>query len=126
MLSIRTAPGSGATGRRNIKSRCILFSLLFFISSSGLNAAPGDSTITLTNAVQRALSQNPSLKVFPYRYAALQGQAETAGLRPAYELGFDAENVGGTGTSAAQVVLNSPLRCLRSSKWGISARHGKA
>ena len=82
MLSIRTAPGSGATGRRNIKSRCILFSLLFFISSSGLNAAPGDSTITLTNAVQRALSQNPSLKVFPYRYAALQGQAETAGCPP--------------------------------------------
>lgn len=97
MLSIRTAPGSGATGRRNIKSRCILFSLLFFISSSGLNAEPGDSTITLTNAVQRALSQNPTLKVFPYRYAALQGQAETAQLRPAYELGFDAENVGGSG-----------------------------
>jgi cobalt-zinc-cadmium efflux system outer membrane protein len=47
--------------------------------------------------VQRSLSQNPSLKVFPYRYAALQGQAETAGLRPAYELGFDAENIGGTG-----------------------------
>ena len=97
ILSIRTAPGSGALGRRNIKSRCILFSLLFFISSSGLSAEPGDSTITLTNAVQRSLSQNPSLKVFPYRYAALQGQAETAGLRPAYEMGFDAENVGGTG-----------------------------
>jgi len=97
MLSIRSAPGSGAWERRNIRNRCILFSLLFFIFSSGLNAAPGDLTITLTNAVQRSLSQNPSLNIFPYRYAALQGQAETARLRPAYELGFDAENVGGTG-----------------------------
>ena len=79
MLLIRTAPGSGALGRRNIKSRCILFSLLFFISSSGLNAAPGDPTITLSTAVQRSLSQNPSLKVFPYRYAALQGQAGSLG-----------------------------------------------
>jgi cobalt-zinc-cadmium efflux system outer membrane protein len=96
MLLIGTAPGSGALGRRNIKSRCILFSLLFFISS-GLNAAPGEPTIKLSTAVQRSLLQNPSLNVFPYRYAALKGQAETAQLRPAYELGFDSENVGGTG-----------------------------
>lgn len=97
MLRIRTAPGSGASDRWNTRNRCILFSLLFFTFSSGLNAAPVSPAITLTNAVQRSLSQNPSLKVFPYRYAALKGQAETAELRPAYELGFDAENVGGTG-----------------------------
>ncbi|MDN3640682.1 TolC family protein [Simiduia curdlanivorans] len=54
-------------------------------------------TVTLTEAVQRSLSQNPSLKVFPYRYAALTGQAEIAQLRPAYELSFEAENIAGTG-----------------------------
>jgi len=97
MYPIRTAPGSGAWDQRIFINRCTLFSLLFFIFSSGLNAAPGDSTITLADAVQRSLTQNPSLKVFPYRYDALQGQAETARLWPAYELGFDAENVGGTG-----------------------------
>ena len=97
MLPTHTAPRLSAWDRRNIRNRCVLFSLLLFTYSSALNAAPGDSTITLTTAVQRSLSQNPSLKIFPYRYDALQGQAETAQLRPAYEVGFDAENVAGSG-----------------------------
>jgi cobalt-zinc-cadmium efflux system outer membrane protein len=97
MLPISNALGFSAWDPRNIRNRCILFSLLFFTLTYGLNAAAENPTITLTDAVERTLLQNPSLKVFPYRYTALQGQAETARLRPGYELGFDAENVGGTG-----------------------------
>ena len=74
-----------------------LFSLFIFFFVQGAWAASTDTSITLNSAIERLIAQNPSLKIFPYRYAALQGQAETAGLRPAYELGFEAENVGGTG-----------------------------
>jgi len=97
MSPVLTAPDFGAWDLWHIKRHCILFCLLLFVSTSELYAAPAGSTITLTNAVERSLRQNPSLKVFPYRYAALQGQAEIAQLRPAYELGVDAENMGGTG-----------------------------
>ncbi|WP_438863101.1 hypothetical protein [Neptunicella sp.] len=97
MLPMYTASCFGAWNKRIIRNRYILFSLFFFLFPSWLNAAPADKTLTLANAIQRSLSQNPSLKVFPFRYAALKGQAQTAQLRPAFELGFDASNIGGTG-----------------------------
>ena len=97
MLTIRTAPGSGAAECWRVKHCRILFSLVICISSLGLNAAPKGSVITLSAAVQRSLAQNPSLDIFPYRYDSLEGQEVTARLRPAYEVEVDAENVGGTG-----------------------------
>ncbi|MEQ3701340.1 TolC family protein [Thalassolituus sp.] len=97
MFSTYTTPIFCALERRALKIRCALFGLLFLTFSSVINAAAVRPTVTLTEVVQRSLSQNPSLKVFPYRYDALQGQAEIARLKPAYELGFDAENIGGTG-----------------------------
>lgn len=97
MFSTYTTPMFCALARRALKNRCALFGLLFLTFSSVINATAVKPTVTLTEAVQRSLSQNPSLKVFPYRYAALTGQAEMAQLRPAYELGFEAENIAGTG-----------------------------
>lgn len=54
------------------------------------------NTLTLNTALKRAIEQNPSLKVFDFRNTALSGQMEIAALRPAYELGFDAENFSGS------------------------------
>lgn len=99
MLPLHTAPSYRAWNRalRYICKRGVLFSFLLFTFSSGLNAAPENSAITLTQAVQRTLSENPSLAVFPYRYAALEAQAKAAQLRPGYELSVDAENIAGSG-----------------------------
>ncbi|MFT4920126.1 MAG: cobalt-zinc-cadmium efflux system outer membrane protein, partial [Zhongshania aliphaticivorans] len=97
MLAMPTRPSFGVWNRRVLSARCILCCLLF-VFSSGLSAAP--PALSLADAVQRSLAQNPRLKVFPFRAAALQGQAETAQLRPAYELGVDAENLGGSGEFA--------------------------
>jgi len=97
MLAMPTRPSFGGWNRRVLSARCILCCLLFAFSS-GLSAAL--PALSLADAVQRSLAQNPRLKVFPFRAAALQGQAETAKLRPAYELGVDAENLGGSGEFA--------------------------
>ena len=55
-----------------------------------------NSTLTLNAALKRTLEQNPSLKVFDFRNTALTGQLETANLKPAYELGLEAENFAGS------------------------------
>jgi outer membrane protein, heavy metal efflux system len=54
------------------------------------------SILTLDTALKRAIEQNPSLKVFDFRNTALSGQMEIATLKPAYELGFEAENFSGS------------------------------
>lgn len=56
-----------------------------------------EASLTLPIAIQRTLEQNPTLKVFEFRQAALRGEIETARLKPAYELEFEVENFGGTG-----------------------------
>ncbi|MBB18098.1 MAG: RND transporter, partial [Rickettsiales bacterium] len=53
--------------------------------------------LTLSDAIRFSLAENPSLKVFSLRDVALQGQLQTANLKPAYELGVATENFAGTG-----------------------------
>ncbi|MFT6897802.1 MAG: cobalt-zinc-cadmium efflux system outer membrane protein [Paraglaciecola sp.] len=79
------------------KNRRFLFSLLFFLASSVVNAATPEKLLTLSDAIRLALAENPSLKVFSFRDDALQGQLQTANLKPAYELGVATENFAGTG-----------------------------
>lgn len=97
MLTTDFTPEPGARLRRFCIHRSFLLGSLLYLLASVVHAAAGGASLSLADAIERSLAQNPSLKVFPFRYTALQGQAETARLRPAYELGFDAENVGGTG-----------------------------
>ncbi len=52
--------------------------------------------LTLDGALKRTIEQNPSLKVFDFRNSALSGEMAIATLKPAYELGIEAENILGT------------------------------
>jgi cobalt-zinc-cadmium efflux system outer membrane protein len=83
---------------------CFLAGLLVLLQTLVLQAAENTlrlpetaSTLFLSAAVKRALAENPSLKVFEFRREALSGELSTAGLRPGYELGFNAENFAGSG-----------------------------
>lgn len=63
---------------------------------SFVQAESTSNSITLNTALKRAIEQNPSLKVFDFRNTALSGQMEIAALKPAYELGLEAENFSGS------------------------------
>lgn len=110
MLHICTAFLANAVNRGTYSNRCVLFGLLFFIGSSAVNAATPQKLLTLSDAIRFSLTQNPSLKVFSLRDAAIQGQLQTANLKPAYELGVATENFAGsggfTGVSAAELTVS--------------------
>lgn len=75
--------------------------LAFLLAETGLAAsaapAPQLQTLTLTNAVEQALQQNPYLQVFPLRLQAAEGQRDSAALAPPVELALEAENLAGSG-----------------------------
>ncbi len=58
-------------------------------------AASITGSLTLDTALRRAIDENPSLKVFEFRNSALNGQMGTANLKPAFEIGIEAENFSG-------------------------------
>ncbi len=58
---------------------------------------PDRPPLTLGDAVQRARLHNPDLAVFAFRLKAEDARVESAGLRPAPELGVQVENLLGTG-----------------------------
>lgn len=97
MLHICRAFIASARKRCAYKNRRFLLSLLFFLVYSTVNAANPQKLLTLTDAIRFSLAENPSLKVFPLRDAAIQGRLQTANLKPAYELGGETENFAGTG-----------------------------
>jgi outer membrane protein, heavy metal efflux system len=72
-------------------------------------AETSDTTMTLGSAIQLALSQNPDLQVYRFREIGLQGLAQTADLRPQFDLSAEAENIGGTddfsGADSAEFTL---------------------
>ncbi|MBR9910276.1 MAG: TolC family protein [Gammaproteobacteria bacterium] len=74
----------------------LLFCLFIGWQISFVQAESPRNTLTLDTALKRTIEQNPSLKVFDFRNAALNGQMEIATLKPAYELGLDAENFSGS------------------------------
>ena len=73
-------------------------------------AAEGRQALTLEIAVSRALEQNPKLRVYAPRLRGLEGQRLTADQSPAYTLGFEAENILGSGalsgTDAAEYTVS--------------------
>ncbi|ARD24019.1 TolC family protein [Shewanella japonica] len=90
----------------SFKQRAVLFPILC-CSLLGLSvllpvtvyaepsAAP--EKLTLQTVIERVQLQHPSLKVFQFRQQALDGEAQTQALAPGFELGFELENVAGTG-----------------------------
>jgi cobalt-zinc-cadmium efflux system outer membrane protein len=76
--------------------KLILLCLFIGWQVSFAQAEPTNSSITLNTALKRAIEQNPSLKVFDFRNTALSGQMEIAALKPAYDMGLEAENFSGS------------------------------
>lgn len=62
----------------------------------GLSSAAGQS-LTLAEAGQRSINQNPQLAVFKWRFSELEAARKTAALRPETSLSLEAENVAGSG-----------------------------
>ncbi|WP_285163942.1 TolC family protein [Shewanella goraebulensis] len=75
---------------------CCVLVLLAPISQN-VSAEEPKSTLSLTTVLERVKQQHPSLKVFKFRQLALDGEAHTQALTPGYEIGFDVDNVAGSG-----------------------------
>jgi len=73
------------------------FSLVLALFMVESYAGSTEVSLSLSTAIQRTIGQNPTLKVFEFRQTALRGELETARLKPAYELEFEAENFAGSG-----------------------------
>lgn len=93
--------------RRRHSSLCILMVCLLYAQTA--TSAAQDS-LTLAEAMQRTLANNPQLQVFQSRFQAINAVQETVKLRPAYELGLEAENIAGSGgfsgTESAELTLS--------------------
>lgn len=97
-----------------------LFAVWLLLAAPPLLAAePPASTapLTLTEAANRVLDQNPRLKAGTFRREAAAAELEAAGLNPQWSLELDVEDVLGTGIAkgldASQTTL-SLARILRS------------
>jgi cobalt-zinc-cadmium efflux system outer membrane protein len=106
----------GAPKRRaRAKARAYLASLIIALPVVVSAAPSSNHSLSLQQAIKNTLDNNPELKVFQYRQAALEGLVNTAQLSPALELNVSADNVAGSdeysGTDQAEwtVSLSSTL-----------------
>ena len=53
--------------------------------------------LTLADATQKVVTENPLLNVYALRKEAIEARREVAALRPGFELGVEVENFAGTG-----------------------------
>lgn len=97
MLQFYTAPLYGAGSMCFVFKRIALLITFLIFSTTAASAEKSESTLSLSTAIQRTLEQNPSLKIYPFREEALAGSALTANMKPAYEIGVEAENFAGSG-----------------------------
>ena len=99
------------TGRRAMPCHFIIhaFCLLTLAFGSAL-AHAGDKPLTLSEALSRAMAQNPGLQVFDFRLQGLEGRRVTAGQNPALEADLEVENFLGSdnlrGVDGAEYTLS--------------------
>src|SRR3954464_3052368 len=55
-------------------------------------------TLTLRDAITATLAHNPQLTSFQFRTQMLDGERQTAALKPALRLSTDLENIAGSGS----------------------------
>ncbi|AKH70615.1 MAG: cobalt-zinc-cadmium efflux system outer membrane protein [Porticoccus sp.] len=86
-----------------------VFCLLALALSASL-AYAGNKPLTLSEALSRAMAQNPTLQVFDFRLQGLEGRRFSADQNPALEAGLEVENVLGNGnrqgSDAAEYTLS--------------------
>jgi cobalt-zinc-cadmium efflux system outer membrane protein len=85
-----------------------LCACLIFAASSAVGAADAPP-LTLHDAIERALGENPDLQGWPYALRAAEGRVVQAGLRPNPELSLEFENFAGRGAAQGADVLESTL-----------------
>ena len=90
------APTIGVRCLQSSFKKMMVIGLLFGGQVSVAQVEYADNALTLNAAIRRTIEQNPALKVFDLRETALNGQMETATLKPVYELEFEAENFAGS------------------------------
>ena len=75
-----------------LASKWIVYLCLLILSTLSIaQNIHQENTLTLTSAIKRSLRENPSLKVFKFRQDSLDGQHQSQNLKPAYDVGFEAE-----------------------------------
>ena len=82
------------TWRAIARRRLTVFCLLIF---SQWSTAATNANLRLEEAIDRTLAHNPALVSFGYHREAKQGRLTQSQVRPAPELGFQVENVLGSG-----------------------------
>ena len=98
-------------GRRAMPCHSIIhaFCLLTLAFGSAL-AHAGDKPLTLSEALSRAMAQNPGLQVFDFRLQGLEGRRLTADQNPALEADLEVENFLGSdnlrGVDGAEYTLS--------------------
>lgn len=103
---------------RRFDARNIFVALCLLITAGTTAYAEDHDTetgsLSLQQAVQRAMQYNPVLAGFSWRQQSLNAQRQMAAQRPAYELGITADNVLGSGgyRSAQQHELTLSLASL--------------
>ena len=70
----------------------IIWLFILIYSMSNLYGQIENQKITLNEAVETALKNNPNLTVYEYEIESLEKQKLQAGLIPNPEVGFEAEN----------------------------------
>lgn len=77
-------------------------------TTADTNSIP-TSKLSLRDAITATLAHNPQLSSFQFRRQALEGELQTAGLKPAMRLGTTLENAAGSGdykgTKGAELTL---------------------
>ena len=76
--------------------RLLLLSFLVTTNNVFANDLTVDS-VSLSEAIQRTLANNPQLTAFKYKQKRLDGELATAGLKPEYNVSAELENFAGTG-----------------------------
>ncbi len=66
---------------------------LLILLCLGAQPSLAQSALSLPQAIQKALANNPQIQAYQWQFKSIEGQRQTAGLSPAYELGIEAENL---------------------------------
>src|SRR5690606_6897056 len=98
-------------GRRAMPCHFIIRAFWFLTLAFGSALAhAGDKPLTLSEALSRAMAQNPGLQVFDFRLQGLEGRRVTADQNPALEAGLEVENFLGSdnlrGVDGAEYTLS--------------------
>lgn len=85
------------TGRRAMLCHSIIHAFCLLALAFSTLAHAGEKPLTLSEALSRAMAQNPGLQVFDFRLQGLEGRRLTADQNPALEAGLEVENFFGSG-----------------------------